>query len=64
MKVRVLTAGAVGVLGAAMAAGPALAATTVVGPVSISTGAAGTPEVFAGSASGTALKLSVAGQSL
>ncbi|MHB1447324.1 MAG: hypothetical protein ACYCTI_09990 [Acidimicrobiales bacterium] len=64
MKVRVLTAGAVGVLGAAMAAGPALAATTVVGPVSISTGAAGTPEVFAGSASGTALKLSIAGQSL
>jgi len=64
LKVRILTAGAVAVLGAAMAAGPALAATTVVGPVSISTGAVGTPEVYAGSASGTALKLSVLGQSL
>lgn len=61
---RLVAAGAVGLVGAAMVAVPAGAATTNVGPISISTVKAGTPEVYAGSASGTALKLTVAGQSL
>ena len=59
---RVVAAGAVGLVGAAVVALPAGA--TTVGPVSVSTVKAGTPEVYAGSASGTALKLTVAGQSL
>lgn len=58
------TAGAIAVMGAGLAAGPVAAATTTVGPVSVSVGKPGTPEVYAGSASGTALKLSVLGQSV
>lgn len=53
-----------GLLGLAVVAGPAGAATATVGPVSVSTGSAGHPEVYAGSAGGTALQLTVAGQSL
>jgi hypothetical protein len=64
LRTRVVAAGAVALVGAALAAGPAVAATTNVGPVSVSTGAAGRPEVYAGSANGTALKLSIAGQSI
>lgn len=63
-RTRIVAAGAVALVGAAFVAGPAGATTTNVGPVSVSTAKAGTPEVYAGSASGTALKLTVAGQSV